>query len=170
MQAVAMSEDKRERIMRLYTERKNVLQIAEIMSMPVEQVAQIVKAAQRKKPKGERELVPSMGRPGTPGVSLRKAGLYILAAITEQMSTHTRRCRIKFNADNKLLTIELDPDGLWVINRAASGAGQKRELGKVGGRALVTQLQSEGIEFGTYAAVVVNDGNTVIVNMDRRIG
>jgi len=155
-----ISVDKREHILRLYTERVNVLEIAGIVNLPVEVVAEVIQASKKHR---ERELLPRRGRAGSrAGVRVREFGLTISSAVMDNLNGHTNRCRILFDPARKFLTIRLDPDGPWSISRRGGA--------KVGGRLLVQELLDEGIQYGTYAAAVKDDDNTILVNLNRRIG
>lgn len=158
-----ISVDTREHILRLYTERVNVLEIAGIVKLPVEVVTEVIQASKRHR---ERELLPQRGRGGT-GARIRATGIVILSSVMRQVNDTTRHCRIKFNAAGKLLTIQFDPTGPWTLTRFRERDGRETG-GRVGGSLLVQELLNAGIEFGLYPATV-RDGNTVVVNLNRKI-
>lgn len=116
------------------------------------------------------ELVPKQGRRGAEGLSLRKHGLYLLTGITRQLDVPVRKVRLTYDHVRKILTIMVDPDGLWTITYSKSCPGQKHPLGKFGAANVRQMLLGAGITEGTYHAEVLDEGTRIVVDFNRRIG
>src|SRR5690606_26876694 len=108
------------------------------------------------------ELVPERGRRGTMGVSIRKHGMYLLAAVTRHLDVSQPRIRLKMDWIKKQMTIEFDPAGPWKVT--FHGNDRSRYLiGKLGCKSVRERLEEEGIGLGTYHAEVLDGGKRVVV-------
>src|SRR5690606_5497155 len=117
------------------------------------------------------EWLPEQGRKGDMTVGLRKSGLFIGRAVMKEAlkaaGEDCRRCRLRWNHLDKSLTIELTPDGPWIVNfKHARKPGESNvSPGKTGGNTIPARIRAQGIENGSYPARV--EGNRIIVEFGK---
>ena len=115
------------------------------------------------------ELVPERGRRGTMGVSIRKHGMYLLAAVTRHLDVSQPRIRLKMDWIKKQMTIEFDPAGPWKVTFHGNSRS-KYLIGKLGCKSVRERLEEEGIGLGTDHAEVLDGGKRVVVDFNKRVG
>lgn len=120
--------------------------------------------------KAVEELVPEKGRRGTMGVSIRKHGMYLLAAVTRHLDISQPRMRMTMDWINKMMIIEFDPKGPWKVTFHSNAPGSRYPIGKFGSKAVRDRLAEEGIGHGTYHAEVLDGGKRVVVDFNKRVG
>lgn len=120
--------------------------------------------------KAVEELLPEKGRRGTMGVSIRKHGMYLLAAVTRHLDVSQPRIRLKMDWIKKQMTIEFDPAGPWKVTFHSNAPGSRYPIGKFGSKSVRDRLEEEGIGPGTYHAEVLDGGKRVVVDFNKRVG